>query len=78
MMGTNHIDPSLYLYLGVYLMCIDNKHLKDKLPRGNGTLCQVLEIKLKHNAPVINAKTITEGNCGWSTQQMLNGLNVNT
>jgi hypothetical protein len=32
-------------------MCIDNKHLKDKVPRGNGTVCQVLDDKLKHNAP---------------------------
>ncbi len=31
-------------------MCIDNKHLKDKVPRGNSTLCQVLDAKLKHNA----------------------------
>ena len=30
-------------------MCIDNKHLKDKVPRGNGTLCKVIDVKLKHN-----------------------------
>ena len=47
MMGTKHIDPALCLYLGAYLMCIDNKHLADKVPRGNGTLCQVLDLKLK-------------------------------
>ncbi len=56
MMGTKHIDPSLCLYLGAYLMCIDNKHLKDKVPRGNGTLCQVLDVKLKHNAPSYKCK----------------------
>jgi hypothetical protein len=28
-------------------MCIDNMHLKHKVPRGNGTLCQVLDIELK-------------------------------
>jgi hypothetical protein len=39
MMGIKHIDPSLCLFLGAYLMCIDNKHLKDKVPIGNGTLC---------------------------------------
>jgi hypothetical protein len=53
MMGTKHIDPSLCLYLGAYLMCIDNKH---KVPRGNGTLCQVLDVKLKHNAPSYKCK----------------------
>jgi hypothetical protein len=56
MMGTKHIDPSLSLYLGAYLMCIDNKHLKDKVPRGNGTLCRVLDVKLKHNAPSYKCK----------------------
>jgi hypothetical protein len=56
MMGTKHIDPSSCLYLGVYLMCIDNKHLKDKVPRENGTLCQVLDVKLKHNAPSYKCK----------------------
>jgi hypothetical protein len=49
--GTKHIDPSLCLYLGAYLKCIGNKHLKDNMPGGNGTLCQVLDVKLKHNAP---------------------------
>ncbi len=39
MMGTKHIDPALCIYLGAYLMCIDNKHLTDQVPRGNGTLC---------------------------------------
>jgi hypothetical protein len=51
MMGTKHMDPALCIYLGAYLMCIDNKHLTDKVPRGNGTLCRVLDFKLKHNAP---------------------------
>ena len=31
--GTKHLDPALCLYLGANLMCIDNKHLKDKVPR---------------------------------------------
>ncbi len=37
-------------------MCIDNKHLKDKVPRGNGTLCRALDVKLKHNAPSYKCK----------------------
>ncbi len=37
-------------------MCIDNKHLKDKVPRRNGTLCRVLDVKLKHNAPGYKCK----------------------
>ena len=78
MMGTKHIDPAMCIYLGAYLMCIDNKHLTDKVPRGYGTLCRVLDFKLKHNDQVINTKTIMEEKCGKSMQQMLNGWNVNT
>jgi hypothetical protein len=50
MMGTKHIDPVLCIYIGTYLICIDNKHLKDKVPRGNGTLCRVVSVKLRENA----------------------------
>ncbi len=39
MMGSKHIDPSLCICIGAYLICIDNKHLRDKVPWGNGTLC---------------------------------------
>jgi hypothetical protein len=60
MMGTKHIDPLLCLYVGAYLMCIDNKHLKDEVPRRNGTLCQVLDVKLKHNAPSYKCKNYYE------------------
>lgn len=49
--GTKHIDPALCLYVGAIIMCIDNKHLKDNVPRGNGTICRVIHIKLKQNAP---------------------------
>jgi hypothetical protein len=51
MMGRKHIDPALCIYIGAYLICIDNKHLSDKVPRGNGTLCRVLGVKLNENAP---------------------------
>ncbi len=53
MSGTKHIDPALCLYIGACLICIDNKHLKDRVPRGNGngTLCRVLGVKLRENAP---------------------------
>ncbi len=37
-------------------MCIKNNHLKDKVPKGNGALCQVLDVKLKHNAPSYKCK----------------------
>jgi hypothetical protein len=50
MMGSKHIDPALCIYIGAYLICIDNKHLRDKVPQGNRTLCQVLGVKLKENA----------------------------
>ncbi len=47
MAGTKHIDPALCLYVGAHLICIDDKHLKDKVPRGKGTICRVIGIKLK-------------------------------
>ncbi len=50
MMGTKHIDQALCIYIGAYLICIDNKHLRDKVPRGNGTLCRVVSVKLRKNA----------------------------
>jgi hypothetical protein len=46
--GTKKIDPALCLYVGAYVICvIDNTHLKDRVPRGNGTLCRVSSMKLK-------------------------------
>ncbi len=78
MMGTKHVNPELCIYLGAYLMCIDNKHLTNKVPRGNGTLCRVLDVKLKHNAPSYKYKNYYRKKCGQSMQQMLNGLNVST
>ncbi len=47
MVGTKHIDPALCIYIGAHLICIDNKHLKDKVPQGNGTLCRVIGVNLK-------------------------------
>ena len=56
MMGSKHIDPALCIYIGAYLICIDNKHLTDKVPRGNGTLCRVLSMKLNENAQSYKCK----------------------
>ena len=39
----------MYIYRCIPI-CIDNKHLTDKVPWGNGTLCRVLGVKLKENA----------------------------
>ncbi len=47
MARTKHIDLTLGIYVGAHLICIDNKHLKDKVPRGNGTICRVIGIKLR-------------------------------
>jgi hypothetical protein len=40
----------MYIYICTYLICIDNKHLRDNIPQGNGTLCQILGVQLKENA----------------------------
>ena len=73
MMGSKHIDPALCIYIGVYLICIDNKHLTAKVPWGNETLCQVLGVKLKDDAQSYKCKNYY-GKKVW--QLMLNGLNV--
>jgi hypothetical protein len=58
MSGTKHIDPALCIYIGASFICIDNKHMKDNVPRGNGTLCKVLGVKLKENAPSDKVKKL--------------------
>ncbi len=77
MMGSKHIDPALCTYIGAYLICIDNKHLRDKVPWGNGTLCQVLGVQLKKMRKVTNGRITMGRKCGQSMQLMLSGLNVN-
>jgi hypothetical protein len=47
MVGTKHIDPALCIYIGAHLICIDNKHLEDKVPQGNGTMRRVIGVKFK-------------------------------
>jgi len=49
--GTKKIDPLLCLRIGAYICCvIDNSHLKERVPRGNGTVCRVSSIKLKEGS----------------------------
>ena len=44
------IDPALCIYVGAYLQCvIDNKCLNQRVPRGNGTLCWLVSIKMKEH-----------------------------
>ena len=46
------MDPALCLYIGAFLMCVlPNKFLTAAVPRGNGTLCPLISMKLKNNAP---------------------------
>jgi hypothetical protein len=40
MVGTKHIDSALCTYIGAHLICIDNKHLKEKVPQENNTMCR--------------------------------------
>ena len=44
------------IYIGAYLIFINNKHLTDKVPQGNGAICQVLGFKLKENAQSYKCK----------------------
>jgi hypothetical protein len=49
MVGTKHIDPLLCIYIGAYLICIDNKDSKDKVPQENVIMCRVICVRLKIN-----------------------------
>jgi hypothetical protein len=71
--GTKRIDPALCIDIGAHLICIDNTHLKDKVPRGNGTLCRVVNVKLKEIAPSYKRKIMTREKCEQSMQMMSNG-----
>ena len=66
MAGTKHINPALCLYEGCYLMCIDNKQLKARVPRGNGTCCQCVGVKLKNETTSYNWKNYY-GKKVWTT-----------
>ena len=45
------MDPVLCLYVGAYLICtVDTKFLKEKIPRGNGTLCRLISMKIIDDA----------------------------
>jgi len=55
--GHKHIDPALCLYVGAYLICIlNNEFLSEKVPRGNGTLCRLVSMKIKENATTHKCK----------------------
>jgi len=77
MSGTKHIDPDLCIYIGASLICIDNNHMKDNVPRGNGTLCRVLGVKFRENAPSHRVNNYYGKKYGQSMQNMFNGYNVN-
>ncbi len=80
MVGTKHIDQALCIYIGAHLIHIDNKHLKDKVPRGNGTMCRVIGVKLKTNPITYKWKnhyrkkvwTVNASNVEWVECQHIN------
>jgi hypothetical protein len=84
MMGSKHIDPALCIYIGAYLICIDNKHLTAKVPLGNGTLCRVLGVKLKDNVQSYKWKnyygkkvwTVNAADVEWVECEHVNKSNV--
>ena len=49
--GNKKADPSLCLYSGVNLIYTgDNSKMNEKPPRGNGTVCKFISVKIKENA----------------------------
>ena len=46
-----HVDPALLVYNGcVVIYTGDNSHLESAVPRGDGTRCEIIEVKLRHGA----------------------------
>ena len=46
-----HVDPALLVYNGcVVIYTGDNSNLENVVPRGNGTRCEIVEVKLRHRA----------------------------
>ena len=49
--GHKHVDPARLVYNGCFVIYTgDNSHLENLVPRGNGTRCEIIEVKLKHRA----------------------------
>ena len=49
--GNKKADPALCLYSGVHLIYTgDNNKMNEKPPRGNGTVCKFISVKIKENA----------------------------
>ena len=46
-----HADPALCLYTGINLICVmSNEKMEEKPPRGNGTVCSLVSVKIKQGA----------------------------
>ena len=47
--GHKHVDPALLVYNGCLVIYKgDNSHLENAVPRGNGTRCEIIEVKLEN------------------------------
>ena len=72
--GTKHVEPALCLYIVTYLICtVGNEFLKEKVPRGNGTLCRLVSMKIIDDTTSHTHKkyygrkvaTVCEKDVGW-------------
>ena len=53
MQDHNHVDPALMVYNGcvvIYTGDNSDSQLENAVPRGNGTRCEIIEVKLRHGA----------------------------
>ena len=51
MQDHKHVDPALLVYNGCAIIYTgDNSNLENAVPRGNGTRCEIVEVKLRHGA----------------------------
>ena len=51
MQDHKHVDPALLVYNGCAVIYTgDNSNLENAVPRGNGTRCEIIEVKLRDGA----------------------------
>ena len=67
MQDHKHVDPALLVYNGcVVIYTGDNSNLENAVPRGNGTRCEIVEVKLRDGA-----KTTTKNYYGKKVRTVL-------
>ena len=75
--SSTHVDPTLYLYVEAYLQCvIDNKSLNECVPRGNGTLCRLVSLKMRDHPSTHKWEALCEMKVWWVCETDIKWIDV--